>query len=112
MPRGPSYSGIHLTTLRSHDEIREPDEIFDRNLPKPGRGMLEIAEKIIDQQEARFDPTQFKDRYEDALRELIARKKKGQRTVAAAETEGEGKVIDLMEALKKSLKGGGRRRAA
>ena len=110
----PRDTGILLTTLRSHDEIRSSSEIFDRNLPKPERGMLDIAEKIIEQQEAKFDPTEFKDRYEDALRDLIARKKKGQPVVAAEEPEDEGKVVDLMEALKKSLKGGGRagRRAA
>lgn len=109
----PRESGILLTTLRSHDEIRSSSAIFDRHLPKPGRGMLDIAEKIIEQQQAKFDPTAFKDRYEDALRELIARKKKGKAVTAETEPdEDDGKVIDLMEALKKSLKGGGRKRAA
>ncbi len=110
----PRDTGILLTTLRTHDEIRDSGEIFDSNLPKPERSMLEIAQKIIEQQEAKFDPTEFKDRYEDALRDLIARKKKGQPVVAAEEPEDDGKVVDLMEALKKSLKGGGRpgRRAA
>lgn len=109
----PRDTGILLTTLRSHDEIRSSSEIFDRHLPKPGRGMLDIAEKIIEQQQAKFDPTAFKDRYEDALRELIARKKKGKAVTAEAEPdEDDGKVIDLMDALRKSLKGGGRKRAA
>src|SRR6185369_13994623 len=74
----PRDGGILLTTLRTHDEIRSSAGIFDRHLPKPDRGMLQIAEKIIAQQQAKFDPRHFKDRYEDALRELIARKKKGQ----------------------------------
>ena len=108
-PRG---TGILLTTLRPHDEIRDSGEIFDRHLPKAERSMLEIAEKIIEQQAAKFDPTDFKDRYEDALRDLIARKKKGEKVVAAEEPEDDGKVIDLMEALKKSLKGGGSRKRA
>ena len=73
----PRDGGILLTTLRTHDEIRSSDGVFERNLPKPDPGMLKIAEKIIAQQEADFDPTHFKDRYEDALRELIERKKKG-----------------------------------
>jgi len=103
----PRDGGILLTTLRSHDEIRDASEIFDRNLPKPDAHMLEIAEKIIAQKEADFDPTEFKDRYEDALRELIARKKKGEPVVAAAPEEKEEKVVDLMEALRRSLKGGG-----
>ena len=108
----PRDTGILLTTLRSHDEIRSSSEIFDKTLPKPGRGMLEIAEKIIEQQASEFDPTEFKDRYEDALRELIARKKKGKPVTAEEEPEDEGKVVDLMEALKKSLKGGGGKKRA
>ncbi len=103
----PRDGGILLTTLRSHDEIRSSEEIFDRNLPKPDARMLEIAEKIIEQQEADFDPTEFKDRYEDALRELIERKKKGEPVVSAAPEPEEEKVVDLMDALRKSLKGDG-----
>ena len=68
-----------------------------------GPGYELIAEKIIEQQEAKFDPTEFKDRYEDALRDLIARKKKGEKLVSAEKPADEDKVVDLMEALKKSL---------
>lgn len=107
----PRDGGILLTTLRTHDEIRSSAGVFDRNLPKPDKGMLDIAEKIIAQQQATFDPTQFKDRYEDALRELIARKKKGQPVTAEAPEEKDEKVVDLMAALKESLKGGGSSRA-
>lgn len=103
----PRDSGILLTTLRSHDEIRDSSEVFDRHLPKPDARMLEIAEKIIDQQAAKFDPTHFKDRYEDALRDLIARKSKGKPVVSTAPDESDEKVVDLMEALRRSLKGGG-----
>jgi DNA end-binding protein Ku len=103
----PRDSGILLTTLRSHDEIRDSSEVFDRSLPKPGARMLEIAEKIIDQQAAKFDPTQFKDRYEDALRDLIARKSKGKPVISTAPEESDEKVVDLMEALRRSLTGGG-----
>ena len=107
----PRDGGILLTTLRTHDEIRSSAGVFDRNLPKPDKGMLDIAEKIIAQQQATFDPTQFKDRYEDALRELIARKKKGHPVTAEAPEEKDEKVVDLMAALKESLKGGGSSRA-
>lgn len=103
----PRDKGILLTTLRTHDEIRVTSQVFDRSLPKPDARMLQIAEKIIEQQDARFDPSRFKDRYEDALRELIAKKKKGQPVVSEAPEADEEKVVDLMEALKKSLKGGG-----
>ncbi len=103
----PRDKGILLTTLRTHDEIRATSEVFDRSLPKPDSKMLQIAEKIVEQQQAKFDPRHFKDRYEDALRALIARKKKGQPVVAEAPEEKEDKVVDLMEALRKSLEGGG-----
>jgi DNA end-binding protein Ku len=107
----PRDGGILLTTLRTHDEIRSSAGVFDRHLPKPDSGMLDIAEKIIAQQEAKFDPTRFKDRYEDALRELIARKKKGQPVTAEEPEEKDEKVVDLMAALRDSLKGGGTSRA-
>ena len=103
-PRG---EGILLTTLRTAKEIRSAEDIFDRDLPKPDSRMLAIAEKIIEQQEAKFDPSQFKDRYEDALRDLIERKKKGEELISTEEPEEDEKVVDLMEALRKSLKGGG-----
>lgn len=103
----PRDGGILLTTLRTHDEIRGSDTVFDRHLPKPDARMLEIAAKIIEQQETAFDPSEFRDRYEDALRDLIERKKKGERLVAAEPEQPGGKVVDLMDALRKSLKGGG-----
>jgi DNA end-binding protein Ku len=103
----PRDGGILLTTLRSHDEIRSTAEIFDRHLPKPDARMLDIAEKIIEQQQADFDPREFKDRYEDALKELIARKKKGEAVASAAPEPKEEKVVDLMDALRRSLKGDG-----
>lgn len=103
----PRDKGLLLTTLRTHDEIRDTGAVFDRSLPKPNARMLEIARKIIEQQDATFDPRHFKDRYEDALRELIARKKKGEPVVSAAPEAEDDKVVDLMEALRKSLKGGG-----
>jgi DNA end-binding protein Ku len=103
----PRDKGILLTTLRTYDEIRDASAVFDRSLPKPDASMLDIAGKIIEKQDAKFDPSRFKDRYEDALRELIARKKKGEPVVSAAPEEEEEKVVDLMEALRKSLKSGG-----
>jgi len=103
----PRDGGILLTTLRAYNEIRSADAVFDYDLPKPEPKMLDIAEKIIERQEAEFDPTQFKDRYEDALRELVERKKKGEPVISTAPPEEEEKVVDLMEALRRSLKGGG-----
>lgn len=102
-PRG---KGIVATTLRSYDEVRDEADFF-QNIPdhKVDRKMLEIAEKIIDQQAAEFDPSEFKDRYEDALRDLIKRKQKGKPVTVEAAAPKDEKVIDLMDALKKSLAG-------
>ena len=101
-----------MTTLRAHDEVREPGKVIDKiGLPKPPKAMLDIAGKIIDQQEGAFDPRDFNDRYETALKALIRRRIKGQKPVEAEAPEPrEGKVIDLMEQLRRSVGGGGRRR--
>jgi len=99
----PRDGGILLTTLRAYTGIRSSEAAFDYDLPKPDPKMLDIAEKIIEQQEAEFDPTEFKDRYEDALRELVERKKKGEPVVSTAPPEEEEKVVDLMEALRRSV---------
>jgi DNA end-binding protein Ku len=104
-PRG---KGIVATTLRMRDEVADPAKAF-RDVPagKPDKRMIEIATKIIEQQEGPFDPDQFEDRYEKALRDLIRRKEKGEKIVTAEPVE-DTNVIDLMAALKKSLKHKGR----
>jgi DNA end-binding protein Ku len=103
----PRADCILLTTLRTHEDVLPACEAGDiEPLPKTDRSMLEIAEKIVDQLEDKFDPATFKDRYEDAVRGLIARKKKGQKVTAAPPPEHhDGKVINLMEALRRSLAG-------
>lgn len=105
-------AGLVLTTLRTAEEVRDIDEVAHPDLPKADRQMLAIAEKIIDQQSGDFDPAEFTDRYEEALRDLIEEKKKGKpvKPSKPANDEG-GKVVDLMEALRKSLQGGGAPRA-
>lgn len=104
-PRG---NRLLLTTLRTHgDMVEEADAGANTKLPKADKNMLEIAEKIIDQQQGDFDPTTFKDRYEDAVRDLIKRKQKGHKPTEAPEPErGESNVVDLMDALRRSLAGG------
>jgi len=97
-----------LTTLRTHEDIVDARQAgVEAKLPKPDKNMLEIAEKIIEQQEGEFDPKTFTDRYEDAVRDLIKRKQKGQKPTEAPEPEpDDGKVVNLMDALRRSLAGG------
>jgi DNA end-binding protein Ku len=106
--------GILAYTIRNKREVREAEEIFSHiKAVQPPAAMIDIAAKIIEQQEGPFDPSQFTDRYEDALRALIKEKEKGH-TVKAPEEPKEAEVIDLMEALKRSLgqSGGERRKTA
>ena len=104
-PRG---RGIVAYTLRSHDEVRDPDLAF-AGIPATtvDPAMLAIAGKIIEQQEGPFDPRTFTDRYEEALRKMIAAKEKGKKPVTVEEPE-DTNVIDLMAALRASLGGGGK----
>jgi DNA end-binding protein Ku len=101
----PRDKGIVAYTLRMHDEVVAPQVAFDE-IPnaKPDPRMVQIARKIIEQQEGDFEPEKFQDRYEQALRDLIRRKERGEKLVTAEPVE-ESNVIDLMEALQKSLKG-------
>lgn len=99
-------TGLLLTTLRTAEEVRDVTEMPTAPLPKPDAQMLAIAEKIVEQQAGTFDPADFVDRYEDALRALIERKKKGQPVRPVAPANDDAKVVDLMAALKRSLKGG------
>jgi len=109
----PRDKGLLAYTLRSHDEVRQPKSYFDE-IPehKADPQMVAIAEKIIEQQSGPFDPSEFKDRYEDALRALIAEKQKGKGRVVHVEEPQDTNVVDLMEALRRSLgqSGGERRR--
>jgi len=104
----PRDKGIIVYTLRMGDEVIQPKDAFeDVPTARPDKQMIDIARKIIEQQEGAFEPEKFEDRYENALRELIRRKEKGEKPVAAEPVE-ETNVIDLMAALKKSLKAKGK----
>lgn len=100
----PYERGMIAWTLRAHAELRQPDEFFDA-IPamKADPKMVEIAARIIEQQEGPFDPTQFTDRYEEALRKLVREKEKGAGRKVTAEEPQDTNVVDLMEALRKSL---------
>jgi DNA end-binding protein Ku len=99
-PRG---KGILAYTIRSAAEVRQPDEIFSGISDKAADpAMISIAQKIIEQQEGPFDPSQFVDRYEEALKALIEDKKKGHAPAKVAEP-ADTNVVDLMAALRASL---------
>jgi DNA end-binding protein Ku len=97
-PRG---GGLVMSTIRSADEVR-PAEFGPPAKGELDADMVAIAESIIERRSGAFDPASFRDRYQDALRELVAEKTKGQ-VVAPREVAEPPKVINLMEALKRSL---------
>ena len=98
--------GLVAYTLRPHEEVRDAADYFD-DIPsvKADKDMVDIAARIIAQKDAAFDPTGFKDGYDDALRELIKAKQKGGKGLVEVEEPDNTNVIDLMAALKASLKG-------
>lgn len=101
-PRG---KGILAYTIRTDAEVRKADEIFGGITDsEPDEGMIAIAERIIEQREGPFDPSQFVDRYEQALKALIEEKQRGQGPAKVAEP-ADTNVVDLMSALRASLAG-------
>jgi DNA end-binding protein Ku len=95
--------GFLMMTLRTADEVRDSADYFtDIKEEEPEEEMLDLAEKLIEQKSGKFDPSEFKDRYHDAVVEMVKAKVKGQEPVLAKAPE-RGKVINLMDALKRSL---------
>jgi Ku protein len=96
--------GLLGTTLRFDYEVRDEKDYFaDIPAPRIGRDMVDLAAHILDSKATRFDPAKFKDEYESALRKLVQRKAKGHAIEAPAPAEKPDNVIDLMEALRRSV---------
>ena len=102
----PLGKGLLGTTLRYPYELRDEDEYFDgiRN-PKISKDMVELAGHILDTKAAHFDPSKFKDEYENALKTLVKRKAAGKPVKTAEPEERPSNVINLMDALQQSLEG-------
>jgi len=96
-PRG---TGMALFTLRAAEEVRAAQ--FGITEGKLDAEMVAIAKAIIAPRTGSFDPMTYRDRYQEALRELIEAKMKGL-TVKPREIAAPPPVIDLMAALKRSL---------
>jgi hypothetical protein len=94
------------TALRYPYELRDEEDYFDdiRN-PKISKDMVELASHILDTKAAHFDPSKFEDEYENALKTLVRRKAAGKPVKSAEREEKPDNVINLMDALKQSLKG-------
>ena len=108
-PRGKGMMGV---TLRYPYEVRKPDEYFegieDEKIPKD---MLELATHIVETKRGKFEPDKFEDEYEDALKELLRKKQKGVK-IEAPKERVPSNVINLMDALRNSVKAEGSRAPA
>jgi DNA end-binding protein Ku len=110
----PLDDGLVMVMLRYGDELRDASDYFDE-IPKskPDKEMVDLAAELIGRKASAFDATKFEDHYATALKALIKDKLKGRRIVAHAEDERPkgANVVDLMEALRRSV-GGGKKPAA
>jgi DNA end-binding protein Ku len=104
--------GLVGLLLRYPYEVRQPSEYFDGIQDvKITKDMLDLAKHIVDQKSGHFQPDSFEDNYETALIDLINQKRAGQ-PVAKVKVKTEGNVINLMDALRQSLKGQGAAQSA
>ena len=114
----PCGRGMVLETLRYADEVNKAQGYF-RDIPdhEPDPELLGLAESLIEKKAGKFDPKVFHDRYVDALKDLIARKRKSKgRKIIEEKDDGKdsrgSNVVDLMAALKKSLEKPGAKTSA
>lgn len=102
----PLEDGMVMEMLRYAEELRDPADFFDEvPTAKPDKEMVDLAEQLIGKKSSTFAPEKFEDHYQTALKQLVQDKIKGRKIIAPHE-EARPKgtnVVDLMEALKKSV---------
>ena len=95
--------GMMGITLRYPYEVRDQNEYFeDIENEKVPKDMLDLAIHIVETKKGKFEPQKFEDQYEDALKDLIRKKQKGEKIERPNEPQ-RSNVVDLMDALKKSV---------
>jgi DNA end-binding protein Ku len=96
--------GLMGTLLRYPYEVRADAEYFDEIQDmKITKEMLDLAKHIVDQKSGHFEPEKFEDNYESALQDLLDKKQKGL-PIAKAARSAAGNIVDIMSALRASLK--------
>jgi DNA end-binding protein Ku len=100
----PMGKGLAIETIRYADELQKPESYFE-SVPsvKPEKELLALATELIERKAKAFDPKAFKNQYDDALRELIDAKLEHRKPREIEEPQLGAKVINLMDALKKSI---------
>jgi DNA end-binding protein Ku len=100
--------GLMGMLLRYPYEVRDQAEYFEEIQDvKITKDMLDLARHIVEQKSGHFDPSKFEDHYEAALQDLLNKKQKGQVIPKAAPKRADN-VVDLMSALRASIKGSGK----
>jgi len=104
----PFAKGIMGTTLHYPYEIRSEEAVFEEipEMKLPDQ-MVGLAEEIIDRMSGEFEPQKFEDRYENAMIELIRSKQTGLPTVKEKPAARPTNVVNLMDALRRSIEEGG-----
>jgi DNA end-binding protein Ku len=103
----PMEKGLVGTLLRYPYEVRSEAEYFDEIQDvKVTKDMLDLAKHIVNQKSGNFEPEKFEDHYETALVDLINQKRAGKPITPKERPRGEN-VVDLMEALRRSVGGAG-----
>jgi DNA end-binding protein Ku len=93
--------GLTLTTLLSAEEVRQPENLSD--LPSPQPDMVQLAETIIKRKEGKWNPAEWRDRYQEALREMIAAKVAGEELPERKIVAPAPNVVNLMDVLRRSV---------
>jgi DNA end-binding protein Ku len=114
----PFDKGLVMDTLRYNYEVRKADPYFEEihDKVKIDEDQLALAERLIESKAAPFEPEKFHDHYQEGLMEIIRAKMKGKTPIISDKKKKPAKVVNIMDALKKSLeesqhkKGGGKKR--
>jgi DNA end-binding protein Ku len=104
----PHVKGLALHTMYYENEVREVPEYERIKREKISDREIKLAQQVLHSLEAEWDPSKFADEYQQRLEKMVEAKAKG-KTVRATAKKAPAPVVDLMEALQRSLKarGGG-----
>ena len=103
----PRDNGMVGVTLRYPYEVRREEEYFDTiDDEKVPKDMLDLAIHIVDTKRGKFEPEKFEDHYENALKELLRKKQKGEK-IERPKEPARTNVVNLMDALRQSVKAEG-----
>jgi DNA end-binding protein Ku len=108
----PRENGMVGTTLRYPYEVRQSKDYFETiENEKVPKDMLELAVHIVETKKGKFEPEKFEDEYENALKELLRKKQKGEK-IERPKEPARTNVVNLMDALRQSVQAAGGKRSS